>query len=325
MPVIQNSDFTPSLILKNGHLNTIFSNLFRPKKDINFKRERVFTPDDDFLDLDFSTINSNVLVLIGHGLEGSSNSLYVNSMVTTVNKTGWDAAAINWRSCSGEPNRLYSSYHSGKTEDLDFILQHIFSNYNYKTIFLVGFSLGGNIMLKYAGEKSLDVPFQIKAFAGVSVPCDLKSASENLNKVSNRLYLLRFLKTLKEKIKVKKQNFPESNLNFESIDQVKNFNDFDNLYTAPAHGFENALDYWQKCSCINFLVHIKTPSYLINAQDDPFIPSSCYPYQEALNNPNLYFEAPEYGGHVGFSSSIFQANELYHEIKIIEFFKKQLH
>ena len=324
MPIIESQGYYPDILFRNGHLNTIITNLFRKVNDLNYDRKRIYTPDNDFLDLDFSKVDSDVLVIVLHGLEGSSKSLYIKGVIKAFNKTGWDAVAVNLRSCSGEPNLLFSSYHSGKTDDVDIVLDYISANCHYKKILMMGFSLGGNIVLKYAGEKAQNVAPIIKGFAGVSVPCDLTSASENLGKISNRIYLLRFLKTLKKKVRQKKDKFPQSTLTIAAIENIKNFLDFDNLYTAPAHGFDDAFDYWEKCSCKKFLNTICIPSYLINALDDPFLTNSCFPFEEANKNSNFYFEAPKYGGHVGFKEKMTSSSEFWHEKKIIAFFKKCL-
>ena len=318
MALINNSTYNPKYFFKNKHFNTVYRTFFH-NFNINFHRKRLETKDGDFLDLDFSTVNSSSITIIIHGLEGSSNSSYVKSLTKLLNDQLIDVVALNLKGCSGEPNRLLSSYHSGKTDDLEEVISYLSENYNYENIHLVGFSLGGNIILKYLGEEIYSSHKKIRSAVTVSTPCDLKRSSVELSKFWNNLYMKRFLVSLKNKLKIKSVQFPDSFLDMEKISNARDFFDMDNLYTAPAHGFKNAFDYWKKSSSKQFIPHIKTPTLLITSKDDPFLSKSCIPIQEAKNNPNFILEITSYGGHVGFNSSFSKTNNYWLENKILEF------
>lgn len=318
MPIIKNSTYSPTTLFKNSHINTMYRVSFGDSK-ANFDRKRVELSDGDFIDLDFSMVNSNKITVLIHGLEGSSTSTYIISLTKILNENGYDTVAINLRGCSGGPNRLLSSYHSGKTEDVHEALQFIQSNFDYKEINLVGYSLGGNLTLKYIGEQFRP---NINAAIAVSVPCDLSSSSFALNKLSNRIYLYGFLKTLKEKAFQKLEQFPDSFLTKEAIQNVKNFREFDDLFTGPANGFKNSEDYYLKNSCKQFIPAIKTKSLLINALDDPFLTPECYPINEAENNSFFHLEIPKYGGHVGFVTYLNITKQLWCENRILTFIKE---
>ena len=318
MPIIKNSTYSPSPLFKNSHINTMYRVGFGDSNG-DFDRKRVELSDGDFLDLDFSVVNSTKIAVLIHGLEGSSSSTYIISLTKVLNQNGYDTVAINLRGCSGEANRLLCSYHSGKTEDVHEAVQFIQSNYDYKEINIVGFSLGGNLTLKYIGEQFRP---DINAAIAVSVPCDLSSSSFALNKLSNRIYLKGFLKTLKEKAYQKLEQFPDSFLTKEAIEHVKNFREFDDLYTGPANGFKNGEAYYLKNSCKQFIPAIKTKSLLINALDDPFLTPECYPITEAIANSFFHLETPKYGGHVGFVTYLNITKQLWCENRILTFIKE---
>ena len=319
MPLTPSSNFKPPFLFRNKHFSTIAPSMFRKVNGVNYNRKRITTPDDDFLDIDFSTVDSNTIVIITHGLEGNSERTYMRGMVKSINKAGWDAVALNLRGCSGRPNNLYLSYHSGKTDDLNFLVDHILNNYDYEKIMLVGFSLGGNLTLKYIGEKGDTVPSEICCAVAISVPVDLKDSADQLSKTTNAKYMNRFLRMLKPKMIEKTQRFPNNGINKDEIVKMKNFYDFDNLYTAPAHGFSSAEDYWKKCSAKPFLSKIRIPTLLINALNDPFLGTRSYPVTEAENSKHFFLEIPDYGGHVGFIKSLKMNGELWNELRAIAF------
>ena len=209
---------------------------------------------------------------------------------------------------------MYRSYNAGDSEDLSQVISYVLSNFHYTQLALKGFSLGGNIVLKYMGEDRI-IPKEIIAAVGISVPCDLKNSLEQLNKPKNFLYTQLFLKNLKQKLYDRQLLFPKLLSKIE-IDQCKTLKDVDDLYTSKAHGYKNALDYYTKCSSKQFLSYIKIPTFILNAKNDSFLGTNCYPYHEAFSNPNLYLETPNYGGHVGFveNSPIF-----YNEKKSYQF------
>ena len=315
MPIIDSS-YQSAWYLKNKHLGTIYPTLFREVQPIQYTRKRLFTPDNDFIDIDSTSVKNKSLVLILHGLEGTSNSKYILGLVHFLNQNNLDTAVFNQRSCSGEPNNLLSSYHSGKSDDLSFIVQQIESE--YKQIILVGFSLGGNITLKYLGEQAEAIHPKIQKAITISVPCDLKGSSYELKKRSNKIYMERFLKTLKSKTIEKLNRFPNSVISKSDILNCKNFFDFDGIFTGPVHGFKDAFDYWEKCSSKQFIPNIKIPTLLINAQNDPFLSTTCFPIIEANENKNFFLEMPKYGGHVGF---VAPNNEYWVEKRILSFIK----
>ena len=256
-----------------------------------------------------------------HGLEGNTQRSYIKAMVKKFNEHNWNSLAINFRGCSGIMNRLYRSYHSGDTQDLREVINHIYSLDKYKNIVLVGFSLGGNVLLKYLAEESKAINSKIKAGIAISVPCDLQGACNQIMKSGNILYELRFLKRLKRKLIEKHSQFP-NRLQLRDIKKIKTLEQFDDIYTAPTHGFKNARHYYTLCSSKAMLPKIKTPCLVINAKDDPFLSSSCYPIQEANKNSFLYLDMPKYGGHVGF----YQAGNYYwNEYRTWEFVNRITH
>lgn len=296
---MNNGTYHPPFYLRNGHFQTIYPTLYRRVNHRPYTRERIHTPDDDFLDLDWACVGSNTLVIVSHGLEGNSHRTYVTGMVKSVNDFGMDALAWNFRSCSGETNRQLIMYHNGATYDLDTVIKHAVATGRYSHIYLVGFSMGGNLSLLYAGEKADQIDPHVKGVVGFSVPCDLKDSATTLSKPVNKIYMKRFLKMLHKKVKAKQLLYP-NDISDNHYDQLKNFEDFDGRYTAPLHGFESAQDYWTKCSSNRTLTDIEIPALIVNALDDPFLTGSCYPHTIAAQNTHVTLETPQYGGHVGF-------------------------
>lgn len=299
MPLIAQSSYAPPLLCSNAHIQTIIPSLFRKIHGITYQRERIETSDGDFLDLDWSRVGSTRLAIVLHGLEGDSGRSYMLGMVRALNRHAWDAVAMNLRGCSGEPNRRLPMYHSGQTEDLEIVIQRVADTSHYDELALVGFSLGGNVILKYLGEHEGETHPLIKAAVAVSVPCDLKACSVRLEELRNRPYLRRFLRLLHQKIRAKAQVMPEG-VSDSGYEQIKTLKDFDDRYTARIHGFKDANDYYEKASSRQFLPTISVPTLLINAADDPFLAESCFPTDEAKSNPFLFLEIPSHGGHVGF-------------------------
>ncbi|AKA34841.1 YheT family hydrolase [Flagellimonas lutaonensis] len=316
MPLVP-ADYRPPFLFRNGHFSTIYHGLFRKVNGLVQRRERLELPDGDFLDLDWSesAVPTQKAVVLLHGLEGDAQRPYITGSAKYLNQYGFDACAVNFRGCSGEPNRKYRSYHSGATEDLVTIVHHLLNQKPYSEIFLMGYSLGGNVALKYLGEGN-PVPKQIKGAVTVSVPCDLHDACIELLKPKNILYARRFKKHLIAKLKEKHRMFPEK-ISKEQIKSIVTLKDFDDVYTGPAHGFKCALDYYRKCSSKQFLVPIQIPSLIINAKNDSFLGHDCYPFREAEKNPNLHLEIPDFGGHVGFWGA---QNVTYAERRAVAFF-----
>ncbi len=289
-------DYQAPWFLLNRHIETIYPALFRTVRDVDYQRERIDTADDDFLDLDWLHTGSDKVVIISHGLEGNTQRAYVRGMVKAFAQTGFAALAWNYRGCSGEVNRQLRFYHSGATDDLHAVVQH--ASHRYNEVFLVGFSLGGNLTLKYVGEQGNRIHPTIKKAVAFSVPIDLHTSCLQISKTENWLYTKRFLDSLKAKVVAKSKVM--GGLNLSHFDKIKTLMDFDERYTAPLHGFAGARDYYLKCSARSFLEDIQIPTLLINAQNDPFLSPECFP--KNINNPRFTFEAPANGGHVGFSS-----------------------
>lgn len=321
MPILI-SDFKTSLLFRHKHFSTMYRTLFTNPK-VNFSRNRIQTVDKDFIDLDFSISNSKQLAVLIHGLEGSSNSKYILSTTQYLNKQNIDVVVFNLRGCSGELNYKLKAYHSGETSDLKFVLKHLRENFNYEKVALVGFSLGGNMVLKYLGEQEKNLPKELNAAISVSPPCDLKGSSYELAKKSNAIYMKRFLKTLTLKVFEKSKQFPNEKIDLKGIMNSKNFADFDNLFTAPSFGFKDAHDYWAKASSLFNLDKIQLPTYLLSAKNDPFLSDSCLPHDIATNQPFLFLETPRHGGHIGFIQSFNNAKNNWMEKKIANFIQKK--
>lgn len=320
MPLIA-SNFTPSIPFKNGHLNTVYRSLFS-KEQSNYTRKRIKTWDYDFIDLDFSTVQSDTVVILIHGLEGSSESKYMISTTKELNKNQMDVIAFNLRGCSGEDNLLLRTYHSGKTEDVDFVVNHILSNYTYKKIALVGFSLGGNLILKYLGEYTATLSDKIKVAIAVSTPIDITSSERELEKLKNKIYVEEFLKTIRIKIAQKSEKFPEFTVDKIALQKANTFEKIEKLYTVPVFGFDDPQDYWKKASSKPYISKINKPTLLINAKDDSFLAKECFPYDEALASDYFHLETPNYGGHVGFITSFKQKENYWLENRICNFIKE---
>lgn len=316
MPLVP-SNYRPPFAFRNGHFSTIYAGLIRKVNGVVQRRERIELPDGDFLDLDWSdaVLPTKKVVILVHGLEGDAQRHYITGSAKRLNQNNFDVCGINLRGCSGEPNRLYRSYHSGATEDLVSVINHLLDTKNYQEIFLMGFSLGGNLILKYLGEGNI-ITSKIKAAVAVSVPCDLKDACDQLLSSKNVLYSARFKKHLLAKLRLKRKQFPEM-ISENEIRSIATLKDFDDAYTAPAHGFYDALDYYKKSSCNQFLNDITVPSLILNAKDDSFLGSKCYPVLKAEKNENLHLEIPDFGGHVGFWG---RQNISYAEKRAVEFF-----
>ncbi|WP_075340891.1 YheT family hydrolase [Tenacibaculum agarivorans] len=321
MPLLK-SQLETSFPFKNPHINTIYK-FFSSKYTPSYHRVRIDTWDHDFIDLDFLTSDSFSLVMLIHGLEGNSHSSYMRSTSQYLQKLGYDVVCVNLRGCSGEDNNILQTYHAGKTDDVDFIIKYLIENYNYKNIILAGFSLGGNMILKYLGEYENKIPEVIKGGIAVSVPIDLVSAQEELNKLKNKIYMQEFLRTLKTKVIAKSEKFPEYNPDKKLIAKASSFKDFEELYTAPVFGFDSPEDYWNKASSKPYLSKIKHKTLLINAKDDSFLSIACYPYEIAENSDNFYLATPKYGGHVGFVAS-FNDQSYWMEKQLVDFIQNKL-
>ena len=308
-------DYTPPRFLFNAHLETIYPSVFRKVKAQPYQRERIATPDKDFLDLDWLKQGSPKVVILSHGLEGNTTRGYMKGMARACYEQGYDVLAWNFRGCSEELNTALRFYHSGATDDLATVVDHACRLNQYKEIYLVGFSLGGNLTLKYLGEHR-NRPSLLKKAMVFSVPMHLHTSCIKISQPSNWIYSKRFLKSLSKKVILKARQFPE--LDTRPLDQIKTLSEFDDCFTGPIHGFKNALDYYEQCSSIHFVQDIALPTFIINAANDPFLSKECYPTTLLEGHPSVRFESPTYGGHVGFT--LFNEKKLYwSEIQALRF------
>ncbi len=291
--------YKPPVWHRNPHTATILPAVARsielPKP---YVRERIVTADHDFLDLDWLRSKKNeALVIISHGLEGNSHRPYVKGMARAFHNHGFDVLAWNYRGCSEEMNNQLRMYHSGATEDLEQVVEHALTK-DYQKLFLVGFSLGGNLTLKYLGEQGADSP--VRKAVVFSVPLDLEKGARNISRTKNRIYERRFLKSLSKKVYAKHRQFPEK-VDLAKLKQVRTIFDFDDLFTAPIHGFLDARHYYHVCSSKFFVDRIRTETLVINALNDPFLPSECLDHKIFHRTSNVRFETPRFGGHCGFA------------------------
>jgi predicted alpha/beta-fold hydrolase len=305
-------DYTPPFTLLNKHVATIYPALFRRVTLPPFQRERVTTDDNDFLDLDWLKQGADQLIIISHGLEGNSQRPYMKGMARAFYDQKFDVLTWNYRGCGDEMNKQLRFYHSGATDDLDFIVKH--ASKNYKSVYLIGFSLGGNLTLKFLGESAQRLPSKLKAAVAFSVPMNLKTSCEKISEPSNFFYAKRFIKSLKKKVTDKAKLMP--GIDVTNIDRITTLKEFDDRYTAPLHGFKDAVTYYEACSSLYFLKEISVPTLVISAKDDPFLSADCYPTE--IGNPHIQFDYSRYGGHVGFA--LFNQNGLYwSELRALQF------
>jgi hypothetical protein len=278
-----------------GHWQTISAVLF-PPPPAHFERERWETPDGDFIDVDFAgeTAAPRLMVLF-HGLEGCSNSHYARLIARALPAAGWRIAIPHWRGCSGEPNRKPRAYHSGDTAELDWILRRFAS-----PVDAIGVSLGGNVLLKWLGERGGEAKNIVRKAAAVSAPLDLAAAGAALDRGLNRLlYTRMFLATLKPKSLAQLERFPGL-FDRAKLGASRTFRQFDDLYTAPLHGFRGVDHYWTASSSGPWLERIEVPTLVLNARNDPFLPEEALLAASRKAAPSVLLEFPRTGGHVGF-------------------------
>jgi hypothetical protein len=312
-------EFTPPWWLRNAHAQTVFGRIVRPRRLVALERETIETPDGDELVLDHLAGDPKTRFILLHGLEGSSNSVYMQGLLSAVARRGMSATAINFRSCARDPqslsrmlpNRRPRFYHSGETGDFDFVAGTLSKRAPSTTLLAIGSSLGGNALLKWLGEHPGQTA--ISAAATISVPYDLGAGATYLEQSwAGRLYVNRFLVTLKEKVKAVAQRFPDTSLDLDRVMRSRTFREFDDAATAPLHGFRDASDYYARSSSIHFLPKITTPTLCISAEDDPFLPREALDRARAAASPSIHFVTTPHGGHVGFvgESMTYWAEEL---------------
>jgi uncharacterized protein len=253
-------------------------------------------------------------------LEGSSQDVTICGMGRALHRKGWNVLAWNYRGCSGELNRLPRLYHSGETADLALVIAHAVRRFS--RIALIGFSLGGNLILKYLGEARPHAA--VACAAAISAPVDLAASARALDRRrTNRLYLRRLIATLVRKVKAKAKHFPEQ-IDVTQTRGIHGFEDFDGRFTAPVHGFRDASDYWMRCSSRQFLRQIAVPTLMLSALDDPFLTPDCFPFEEAESSACVFLEAPATGGHLGFCESL-TGKESWAERRTVEFLSEWCH
>ena len=301
MPLLTTSTYkTPPFYLFNGHLETIIPSIFRKIEGITYQRERLELADGDFLDLDWLTQSSDKLIIVTHGLEGNSDRHYVKGCVKLFHENGWDALAWNCRSCSGEMNRNLRMYHHGEIEDIQTVMEHAIKRQAYKEIYLIGFSMGGNITLKYLGVHGKNVPKQLKGAVTFSAPCDLTSSAALLDAPQSLFYKQKFYRKLVKKMRIKAEQYPGV-IDMNQLAAVRSWRDFDERFSAPLNGFKDAQAFYDQASSINYIEGIHIPTLLVNAQNDPILTKECSPATIARSHPFFYLETPAKGGHVGFA------------------------
>ena len=314
--------YRPAWFVPGRHFRTLWGKLLRRRPHVATTVERWQTPDDDVLAVHRlrGAPGSPLLVLL-HGLEGSPDSHYARGVLARAQERRWSAAALVFRTCGGEMNHTRRFYHSGETTDLDFVIRRLTSEMPNVPIVLAGFSLGGNVLLKWLGEQGTEVPSAVRAAAAVSVPYDLARGSRYINRGFSRVYERHFLRSLVRKAGEKRQRFPDI-APAAHLPALRTMWDFDDAVTAPVHGFRDASDYYERSSSLHWLDRIRTPTLLVSAADDPFLPREVLDEVRAAarSNPALHCEFPEQGGHVGFIAGNLPWRPLYWaEWRVIEF------
>ena len=295
--------------LPGGHAQSIYPLLIKPEP-YAYRRERWETPDQDFIDLDWNEAigstqgtKTTPLVVLLHGLEGSSNSYYALSLMHALKAIGWGGVVVHFRGCSGEANRLPRAYHSGDSEEIDWILRRLKQDLPDRPLYAMGVSLGGNVLLKWLGERGSSAGSVLCAAAAISAPVDLTVCGHALGRGFNRIYTRHFLHTLKPGAAAKLKRFPGL-FDGSGLSGVNTVYAFDNLVTGPLHGFSGADDYWRRASSKPWLAGIGVPTLVLNALNDPFLPAQALPRPDQVS-ANVKLEFPPQGGHVGFVTGSF--------------------
>lgn len=283
--------------LPGGHLQTIYPATCLKKPQLAYRRVRWQTPDEDFIDVDLLDGDAGKpLLVLFHGLEGSSSSHYAAALMAQIRAAGWSGAVPHFRGCSGEPNHAPRFYHSGDAAEIDWILRRFHQQYPDREIYAVGVSLGGNALLRWLGESQHAAGF-VKGACAVSAPLDLAGGGQALSRGMGMVYTRMFLNTLKPKCLHKLSQFPGL-FNREHMLAARNLHEFDNVVTAPLHGYRDADDYWDRASAKHVLHDIRVPTLVLNARNDPFLPERYLPRTAA---PDVLLDYPATGGHVGFA------------------------
>ena len=313
--------FRPAWWLPGPHLQTLWAALFRRRGKPILERERVVLPDGDFLDLDWNGHRSGnaPLVLLLHGLEGSSESPYAWGLLAAFRRRGWPAAVMHFRGCGGEPNRLARFYHSGETGDLAWVVGALRRRFPDRPLFAAGVSLGGNVLLKWLGELGPEAP--LAGAAAVSVPFDLGRCADWIERGFSKVYRRHLVREMHRKILLKFGAWNESPIDLSKLSRWRTFREFDENVTAPLHGFTGAEDYYRRASSGPFVARIRTPTLIVQAKNDPFVPGSVLPPV----SPSVRLEASACGGHAGFVAGAVPGRPRYWlEDRIPAFFEEVL-
>jgi uncharacterized protein len=279
MPLLESAYSGPPRYQYTGHLQTIVPSLTRRIRGITYLRERLTLADSDFVDLDWLRQPANQqLVVLTHGLEGDSHRHYIRGTAKLFHENDFDVLAWNCRSCSGEMNRAFRLYNHGEIGDIGEVIAYALRQKAYEKVILVGYSMGGNISLKYAAVHGNNVPTPVQKVIAISAPVDLITSAPLLDIPSNRFYRNRFMGKLWQKIQRKAEQHPDQ-LNLSLKQQVRCWKDFDDAFSAPVNGYRDATDFYEQASAIRFIGTLAIPALLLNAQNDPLLSSECYPYK----------------------------------------------
>lgn len=322
------SSYRAPFWLPGGHAQTLYAALLLPRPQVEYRRARWDTPDGDFIDLDWTEdqvpgsgfrVQKEVpLVVLFHGLEGSSRSHYSLALMAALRARGMRGVAVHFRGCGGEPNRLPRAYHSGDAREMDWILRRLREQNPGAPLFAIGVSLGGNALLKWLGESGASAREVVELAAAVSAPLDLMAAGDALGRGFSLLYARNFLSSLKVKSLEKLDRYPGL---YEAarLRAASTLREFDDLVTAPLHGFRNTDDYWTRASSKPGLRNIRVPTLVINARNDPFLPAPALPGPAEVSG-SVTLEQPAEGGHVGFVSGAFPGNLDWLPQRVLGFF-----
>ena len=310
--------------LPGGHLQTIYPYLLLKRRAPPYRRERWETPDGDFIDLDWVNERDDhaPLVALFHGLEGGSGSHYATALMRAGARRHWRGVVIHFRGCSGEPNRMPRAYHSGDADEIAWILQRLRALNPTTPLFAAGVSLGGNALLKWLGREQASARGVIDAAAAVSAPVDLMTAGDLLGTGVNRLYGHHFLQTLKRKSLAKLKRFPAL-YDSDIVRNARTLREFDNVVTAPLHGYLDTDDYWTRASSKPDLRHIEVPTLIVHARNDPFLPGRHLPEASEVS-ATVTLDFPEGGGHTGFASGSFPGNLDWLPERLLAFFSENV-
>ena len=316
--------FKPKFTLKNRHLQTLYAPLFRKQTTPKVEIERFELSDGDFVDAywyNSKPIDNRPIVTLFHGLAGSFTSPYIQGVMRALEKRGFASVLMHFRGCSGEENLLPRAYHSGDTGDAKAWISHLKKSYPNSSLYAVGYSIGGNMLLKLLGEEEEETP--VKSAVSVSAPMDLNISAKAINKGFSKLYQAHLLKALKLTLIEKYNKFDmESllNMSIEGVKKIKTIEEFDERYTAPIHGFLSASDYYERCSAKQFLKSIKIPTLIIHALDDPFMTEEVLPTTCDEVSISVTLELSKHGGHVGFVGGSCGKPNYWLEEKIADYF-----